>query len=51
MYGSGIFIAKYLDLITRLKLPKFAYDAHSTIEDQYVLLSIELLSGKLLNEV
>ena len=49
--GSGIFIAKYMDLITRMLVPRFDYGPESTAQDYYLMLSLELISGKLLNQL
>ena len=49
-YGTGIFVAKYMDLITRQVAPRFDYGPNATAEDYYCLLSIELLTAKLLNQ-
>ncbi len=49
-YGCGIYLAKYLDLITRHKIVRFDQNAKgSGVRDLYILLAIELLTGKLLN--
>ena len=36
--------------MTRMRVPKFAFEEQSNVEDLYLMLSIELLSGKLLNQ-
>ena len=48
-FGSGIFMVNYLDTITRNLAPTFPFNDNSRAEDRYLLLSLELLSGKLLN--
>ena len=48
--GSGIFIVRYLDLLTRMLAPRFEYGCQeSTAQDYYLMLGLELLTGKLLN--
>ena len=48
-FGSGIFMVNYLDTITRNLAPTFPFNDNARAEDRYLLLSLELLSGKLLN--
>ena len=48
--GRGILIAKFLDLLTQHKSPQtLRLNEQCTIEDLYLMLGLELISGKLLN--
>ena len=47
-YGTGIGILKIVDLLTQNKAPFFDINRQSTVQDFYKLLSIELLTSKLL---
>jgi hypothetical protein len=47
-YESGIFICKVLDHITLGDTPCFDINEKCTVPDLYTMLSLELLSGKLL---